>query len=67
MHTGGSREFAAYAQTLRRMHMAKLLERSAEAMRTSHRSLDVYDILFGDVTLPPQAVADAASASGRSR
>jgi hypothetical protein len=67
MHTGGSREFAAYARTLRRMHMARLIERSAEAVRTAPRRLDIYDILFGDVTVAPQAGADAASIAGRSR
>jgi hypothetical protein len=52
MYTG-SREFAAYAQTLRRMHFAKLLERSAAAMEASRQRPDVYDILFGSPQLEP--------------
>ncbi len=55
MHTG-SQEFAAYAQTLRRMHLAKLLERSTEAMRASQQPLDICDVLFGDLTVQPQLV-----------
>ena len=52
MYTG-SREFAVYAQTLRRMHFAKLLERSAAAMAASRQRPDVYDILFGSPQLEP--------------
>jgi hypothetical protein len=52
MHTG-SREFAAYAQTLRRMHFAKLLERSAAAMAASRQRPDVYDILFASPQVEP--------------
>jgi hypothetical protein len=52
MYTG-SREFAAYAQTLRRMHFAKLLEQSAAAMAASRQRPDVYDILFGSPRLEP--------------
>jgi hypothetical protein len=52
----GSGEFAAYAQTLRRMHMAKLLEHSAEAMLASRQRPTVYEVLFGDLNIQPQLV-----------
>jgi hypothetical protein len=60
----GSREFAAYAQTLRRMHFAKLLERSAEAMQASRQRPDIYDILFGGLQIEPRPASDPAT--GRS-
>lgn len=63
----GSREFAAYARTLRRLHMARLLERSAEAMQTPQRRLDFYDILFGDVTIAPQLLDERVADPSRSR
>ena len=52
----GSREFDAYTRTLRRIHYAKRLERSAEAMQAARPQLDLYDVLFGEVAVQPQLV-----------
>jgi hypothetical protein len=44
MYTSGSRDFAAYAQNLRRGHMAGLLEHGIEARRPQR---DIFDLMFG--------------------